>query len=693
MGIKMEVKYQLKNKMTRIAAGMVLFMLLNISAVFLHAQDTGGIIRVAVHDDETVYVYHTLDLPLGYGYNIYRSIENGDFERLNERVVYGATSETEFSNNLGRRLYTELVQRLNMEDSPATLITLRGDRASGLLYTFVYPEIARELNRLYVDNKTPAGATVTYKIIPADLFGTEQSDSLMATVSLRPAAAPEPTGLIAENEGRTVTLYWNYAANAPGEDDKVIRFELLYREPEQEEWLRINRNALLRNEAQENYEYLFEVPYAGAEYQFLIRALDITGRIAAESDVLTTMVESNTPPRFIENIEGTDQDDGMVVITWPVAASPDVAGYHLYRASGISDSAPLTRLTDFPLPVLENFYIDSVHADGARTLAYRVSAVGNNGLESERSNAVVVQVSDRTPPPSVDALQAEYSPNGAVELQWQAPAMPDDFQTYILTRRTLMKGSSAVPVRLNESKISLNENRWTDQPPAGFIEGESYEYVITASDSTDNISEEVSVILTVPNLSPPDTPANFRAENENGESVLLRWNPTAAIDVSHFEIMRKRSDGTEATKLQVPEGTFSFRDEDVEVPQNWVYQIAAVDTAGNRSDLSAADTVNVRYLNPPRDVRNIRAVAQESGVLISWEPVPDTDLDGYLLYKSEIATGIYKPVGEEIIRSESYTDTQGSEGEWYRVEAVNTSGNRSRAAPPAQAVTTEQSGL
>src|SRR5690554_6067232 len=120
MGVNMEIKckYPWKSAMIRKAAGAGLFLLLTISAALLQAQDTGSIIRAAVHDEETVYVYHTLDLPLGYGYNIYRAEENGLFEQLNESVVVGSSSEAEFRNNIGTRLYSELVRRLNMEDSP-----------------------------------------------------------------------------------------------------------------------------------------------------------------------------------------------------------------------------------------------------------------------------------------------------------------------------------------------------------------------------------------------------------------------------------------------------------------------------------------------------------------------------------------------------------------------------------------------
>ncbi len=122
--------------------------------------------------------------------------------------------------------------------------------------------------------------------------------------------------------------------------------------------------------------------------------------------------------------------------------------------------------------------------------------------------------------------------------------------------------------------------------------------------------------------------------------------------------------------------------------------MTAIDEAGNVSAPALSSPISVRDGEAPRVVRNVQAVAQADGVLVAWEPVPSEDLAGYRVLRSSIATGQYDVVKEMSIGAPGvplqWTDSAGRAGMWYRVVAVDTSGNESEAPAPVQAAPVRQ---
>ena len=95
----------------------------------------------------------------------------------------------------------------------------------------------------------------------------------------------------------------------------------------------------------------------------------------------------------------------------------------------------------------------------------------------------------------------------------------------------------------------------------------------------------------------------------------------------------------------------------------------------------------MRDFAAPRRVRNIRALATDSlGVALNWEPVPSDDLAGYRVYRSNTATGNYRPVSEALLSETAWEDPEGKLGSWYHIRAVDASGNESKPSNPACAL-------
>jgi hypothetical protein len=653
--------------------------------------------RVAVRMDGTAYIYHSGTPPLGYSLNIYRRDNpEADFVLLTPEPVSGAASERQLRSRLGG-LYWDLRNRLTTADANSEMLfTLRSDRVTGLLTGFLYPEVAAALGRLFIDEEAPADRRVTYRIELLDEFQEPSGDVYDHEVNLAPSRPAAPQNLRAGHDSRFITLSWDFPPNRAGEDDKVIRFEVYQIGPGNSRLL-VNRDVIIRDENISVYNFEHAVPQTGQNYRFVVNAVDITGQRGPDSNVLDYRVTENRAPAFINGLVALLNDDQTVTLNWPVSVDPVASGYHVYRGTSTEDDAELVRLTDAPLGLMQTTWTDSGAGQPgtSRFIAYRVTVTDNEGRESEWSNAATVNLPNITPPPPALAIRAEYMDNGTVVLNWDAPpAMDPDFKTWILMRRSLDRRAGPVPSRINEEDVT--GTRFTDRGPAGagFIEGTEYEYSVASSDSARNTSDPVFVRLTIPKTTPPDAPYGFRARNEEGFRVILNWTPPADLAVASYTIERREDGGTETLRFEVPAGTLSYRDEAVESGRSYAYRIRAVDRFGNMSAFTPDDRVEVRHFTLPRTVRNVRAEAtgangRPGGVRVWWEPVPDSDLAGYRVFRSDIATGVYEEVTTGMIApgDTEFTDPTGSAGTWYRVRAYNTSGNESRPGNPAQART------
>ena len=646
-------------------------------------------LRVAVAGD-SAYVYHTKRLPTGHGFHLYRADEDGnDEQRLTDRPVRGIQRPSQLPVALGAR-YDWLEERYD-EDSPAGVYyTMRGDWTTGLFAAFLDPDIARALGLLNVDDAAPVGDEVTYRVEFVDDRGEPTGEELTKTVLLEPTPAPTPQALEAEHEERRVTLSWTYPTSTREDDDKVIRFDV-YRVVGEDEAQRVNGDeVILRNAAETDFSYSFSVPRTGREETFFVAAVDITGRIVARSEPLTYRVTDNVSPSPVGGVEVYDGESGKAQVTWSMHPAPDLAGYHLYRAPRLE--AEFKRITEDRLGPLETSYLDTTVV-GRTTYHYRVTAVDSAGNESEKSNAAMAQVVDHEPPPSPTNLDATFEPandGGRVRLQWSAADIPEDLRTFQVLRRRL--GESTGPTSYGQAHTDpVLDTTFVDGglgKASEFAEGAYYRYAVVALDSARNVSDSTFTRIQIPDRTPPAPPAEVQALNEDGVRALVKWSPSTNLDVTAYRVYRRVDDGPDTLWTEVAGGVQQVPDRDAEPGRQYRYAVSAVDSLDNEGNRSDPATIEMRDFDAPAAVRNVQAqVQEEEGVRIRWETVSANDMTGYQVYRSTtIPTGIYEPVNEDLVAEPPFSDAEGEADMWYRVRAVDSSGNESRPSQPARAV-------
>ena len=644
-------------------------------------------LRVAVHDD-SAYVYHTKRLPSGHGFHLYRE-QNGERTRLTDAPVRSLQRPQRLPTLLGSR-YEWLERQYDEDDPIGVYYTMRGDWSNGLFAAFLDPAVARALGLLHVDSTAPVGENVTYRAVFVDADGDSTGQELAKDVSLASTSAPSPDELSVSNEERQVTLSWRYPTASREADDQIIRFDV-YRVVGEDDAQRVNGDeVILRNAAETDFSYSFSVPRTGVEETFFVAAVDITGRAVAFSDRLTTRIPDNTPPEVVEAVKVYDEASGVAQVSWSVHPAPDAAGYHVYRAPRLE--AEFQRINDRRLNLLETTYVDST-VRGRHTYHYRVTAVDSAGNESEKSNAAMAQVVDHEPPPSPTNLDATFEPandGGRVRLQWSAADIPEDLRTFQVLRRRL--GESTGPTSYGQAHTDpVLDTTFVDGglgKASEFAEGAYYRYAVVALDSARNVSDSTFTRIQIPDRISPAPPAEVQALNEDGVRALVKWSPSTNLDVTAYRVYRRVDDGPDTLWTEVAGDVQQVPDRDAEPGRQYRYAVSAVDSLDNEGNRSDPATIEMRDFDAPAAVRNVQAqVQEEEGVRIRWETVSANDMTGYQVYRSTtIPTGIYEPVNEDLVAEPPFSDAEGEADMWYRVRAVDSSGNESRPSQPARAV-------
>lgn len=662
-----------------------LIAILVCSFIFLEVGNAQSIDSeiVSIVNGSDVYLYQFRTMRVDYGYNIYRQ-DPGDSEfiQLNDEPVRGVLYPDQMRAALGND-YQRISQLLEIDNETDLYFELRGNSSTARLYALTFPNLAQAVNRLFIDDSAPLGEEVIYRIEVVNQRDEPTGTQFEHRVVLEEKEIPEPVITEITNRGNEVTVTWEYSTGAHA--NNVIQFELLIEDEEDENIMeRINDLLLIRDQNRSEYSYTFNVDDLNRLYDFYVTAVDITGRRGPLSEPAVHMVQENIPPGRISNVR-TAMVDGNVQIQWPMSTELDVAGYHVYRSFQPDEN--YERLTEELISFTDPLYIDE-NIERGNQYYYRVTAIDENGNEGERSVAASRQVADYTPPPAPTGLSAEYQhEQRLINLNWDTEPLPGDFQTFILLRRSGRLGNfTSAWARVTTDDITETQYSDNGSDGTGFIEGAYYQYAVVSADTLTNASDTSFVVLQVPNVTPPEPVRSVRAVNRQGIRVNVTWDASISSDVVEYKLFRRSDEDEFALLAELPVQSRLYRDEEIEMGHEFTYAVAAIDSSGNESDWLESESVYVRSAAPPRRVRNVRAVASNNEIRIRWEPVVSESLEGYRVYASNRSTGRFIPVTDELLNETNTSIGQNSDYIWFRVTALDISGNESRPSDPVQLI-------
>jgi fibronectin type 3 domain-containing protein len=459
---------------------------------------------------------------------------------------------------------------------------------------------------VYATDIPPSISSYDYRVTSVS-EGVESEPSSIVNINFT-GAISAPTGFDGVDLITHVALSWNEKLN-------VAQFKIYRAVSSPESWILIDSTAEL--------SYV-DIPEDYSDYFYYVTAVSPYGTESPPSlHVMVAFDGRYDPPSGLTLVDRGSN----FYLTW---LDDDYLGYfNIYRSLDPGgnfvkiDSSLVSHYED--IPTVHDFYY------------YRVSVVGHNGLESDKSDSVGAFFDGRLDPPEqIQAVDLGLS----VEISWNFVSWAG---AYILYR------SDDGEVYHQIARVSSNFESYIDQPP----QAGTYYYKISTEtiDGVEGLlSEAISVYFT-DNLTRPE---NVQAQSF-GTYVEISWDHVE--DATGYKIYRSTSSGGGYVEIGTSDNT-GFTD----VPQSagpYYYKVKATDDAGHESPFSFY--AYVYFTGIPLPPSNVRAIDDSFKVEINW----DSDVEAYdfIVYRASSPSGEYLPV--DTVMFDLDTDWPSTAGHYY----------------------------
>jgi len=663
----------------RVIPPLLILILMGAAHTPASGQDLLGLLT----PEDGAYIYTDHQTRIGQGFNVYRTVD-GTEVKLTETPVYPAASGGEFQRRIGD-LYDEFEERLEVSSPHEAFLTLRGDSNMRMILSFSYPEIAMALGHLFIDEDPVSGREVIYRFEWVDRNGNPIDVEAREQMILQQHESPVAENIDAKREGDQVKIEWSYPEADPELDEYVIRFDLYVRPGSDEHYQKVTERPILRQSAVTEFSHRFDLNPSYETAEIVVEAVDYTGKVRQTNTPVEVEIRDARQPSSVLEVYSNRTSENYVDITWPVSAETYVVGYHIDRVN--QDTEETVRITDQLIDLSSPSFRDTTAEEGY-TYYYFAKAVSATGIESEEGNPAIVLIPSMVPPPAPRDLSAELNEDGDVELRWDGNNQDENFNTFVVLRRLFEDGQRRAFAQVNSERVVEEFMKDGGIAEVGFTEGLFYEYGVAAANRHGLRSDTVYAVLQIPNVTPPEPPVSFETDIDRGVRLNLRWGASPSTDVTSYNLYKMTEDN-DTTVTTLPRDRRFLADDDVQPGKEYQYFVTAVDSSGNESEPSKIAELLMRDQSPPASVRNLQAVNTDDGIHLRWQPSTSDDVLGYLVQRSALSNGIYDTLTSEPVDDVDWIDEQGEPGIWYRIVAVDESGNESRPSSPRQAVTSE----
>ncbi len=618
---------------------------------------------------DTVFLLSLKPLPRGGGLLVYRQgpLPEETEVLLTPDTLRAVSSYEELLQTVGGEKVQQLMDMTHARDAFDLYRKLQSPFYGGAV-SLIDRTTARALGRFFADPGRKPGERYRYRIVLLDRRGRPlQTQSLEIVVRPVPMDPPDAQEVKAEPDA-TLRVVWRYHEWGTPETDPAVGFHVYRKGPGDPGFVRLTRVPLLRTE-RVIYRYHDREVNLGQRYEYRITAVNFAGEESNPSEVITGVPVDRIPPDPPVHLTGRFVKD-RVVLEWEYRPPEDLAGFHIYRAEFVT--GPYERLTEGLLPPQPYRFEDTTGLPG-RLYFYEVSAVDRSGNESRRSSPVTVVFRDVVPPDPPTEVRAEYR-DGKIYITWQ-PSRATDLRGYWIYR-----GERRDPLpRILKDPLDPSATEYVDAGYGGrgFKPGGTYYVGVSALDQNRNESEIQVVQVRVPDREPPLPVPQVEARVQKDGTVQVVWGTSVSLDVAAYEVYRLQGK-TRVLLATLPHPAKTLVDTTAQLGETYQYAVVALDSVPNRSPEVRSEPVTVLDRIPPPAPENVQVVVDTGGIRITWSPVKVPDLAGYRVVRSDLPNGRYLPVHEGVLQDTVFLDRTGKPYQFYRVLALDTSGNESR---------------
>lgn len=233
-------------------------------------------------------------------------------------------------------------------------------------------------------------------------------------------------------------------------------------------------------------------------------------------------------------------------------------------------------------------------------------------------------------------------------------------------------GERTLVDKLERTKFQTQDGKWVfESSHPGWNQVWYYALRFVAEGRPSTLSSSVSTAPV-----PPALPPHQLTREVQEDRIIVRWEPPEAnVDGSRPAHIEGYLVNAEHFVVNP-----QFEDQDFKFGQEKTYRIQTATRRADPlvlSDFSSALPVIPKDSFPPAAPQNVSALAREGKIQILWNPGQELDLHGYFLYRGTRPDQLEKSSG--LITMNSYIDENVKAGAtyYYRVAAVDESGNES----------------
>ena len=368
---------------------------------------------------------------------------------------------------------------------------------------------------------------------------------------------------------------------------------------------------------------------------------------------------------------------GKIVVTWTAGQKPNLAGYVVER-SFMPNGPWETLMTQALLPGTGQYEDDNLR--GGTSYYYRVRAVSPRGDLGPPSFAAGAIPTNPGAPPAVTGLAADAGQT-RVRLTWTPVSFP--VAGYFVERSAAASsgpGAAATTnwVRLNS--LAIPEPLYDDY--IGTASGTTFEYRVLAV-ALDNAEGPPSnaVEVTLADRALPGEPTITSASGAGGKVVLTFAPAMPEERTAQFLVLRSGSAVDQGVVLgdPLPGSARDYQDLYVSPGNTYFYRLAAIDAAGNRSDVTDPVIVRVGTVTIPKPAPPVlKAASQPSaGITLQFAKAPaglsvvierqDSPTSGWIRIAGPIdgtTASDYPPAGNAQVRYRiAYVSASGETGD------------------------------
>ncbi|MBN1155932.1 fibronectin type III domain-containing protein, partial [candidate division KSB1 bacterium] len=356
----------------------------------------------------------------------------------------------------------------------------------------------------------------------------------------------------------------------------------------------------------------------GVRYYFAVTSFDAADNESAYSgEVAVTITQPDNTPPAPPNIAYYNRDGNKVYIAWQGNTEPDVAGYKIHYGESpraYSQVVDLQLKRDYQTPEL----------NVGKTYYFAVTAYDTSENTSDYSTEVSVQI----PAPDIDApappaILSHHIVDKSVSISWSANSEKD------LRGYHLYYGKSSANY---DTKIDVGTG--TNYTVSNLDYGIRYFFAVTALDTAANesaYSQEVSIIIPVPDTTPPSVPL-ISSYYRQDKKVYLSWDEVGDRDLAgykvHYGFMSRTYD------MVIDVKNTNYLTKDLEEGVSYFFAVTAYDSLNNSSDFSTEIVVTIPApdIIPPALPTIMSYHRQGNQVSLQWNANQDEDFDHFKLY-------------------------------------------------------------